>query len=81
MKPKFAKLTMLSSLALAAVLPIAASAMETSAVTDLNIRSGPANNYTVVGVILLGRWLSTRAQAKNSSAHFMVDTRASIRLK
>ncbi len=54
MKPKFAKLTMLSSLALVAVMPIAASALDTSAVTDLNIRSGPANNYTVVGVIPSG---------------------------
>ena len=54
MKPKFAKSTILSSLALVAGLPIAAAAMDTSAVTDLNIRSGPGNTYTVVGVIPSG---------------------------
>lgn len=51
MKTNFAKLAMVSSLALAAVLPVAAVAMDASAATDLNIRSGPANNYTVLGVI------------------------------
>ena len=54
MKPKFAKSTILSSLVLVAVLPIAAAAMDTSAVTDLNIRSGPGNTYAVVGVIPSG---------------------------
>ncbi len=51
MKTKFAKLTMVSSLALAAILPVSALAMDANAATDLNIRSGPANNYTVLGVI------------------------------
>ncbi len=51
MKTNFAKLAIVSSLALAAVLPVAAVAMDASAATDLNIRSGPANNYTVLGVI------------------------------
>ncbi|MFU8865832.1 MAG: DUF1236 domain-containing protein [Rhodobacterales bacterium] len=51
MKTNFAKLAMVSSLTLAAVMPGAAMAMDASAATDLNIRSGPASNYTVLGVI------------------------------
>lgn len=51
METKFAKFAMVSSLTLAAVLPVAATAMDASAATDLNIRSGPASNYTVLGVI------------------------------
>lgn len=51
METNFAKFAMVSSLTLAAVLPVAATAMDASAATDLNIRSGPASNYTVLGVI------------------------------
>lgn len=51
MKTNFAKLAMVSSLTLAAVMPVAAGAMDANAATDLNIRSGPASDYTVVGVI------------------------------
>tara|TARA_R110002012_G_scaffold290152_2_gene483648 strand:- start:7448 stop:8137 length:690 start_codon:yes stop_codon:yes gene_type:complete len=51
MKSKFAKLTMVSSLALVAIMPAAAMALDANAATDLNIRSGPANNFTVLGVI------------------------------
>ncbi|MGJ8546438.1 MAG: DUF1236 domain-containing protein [Sulfitobacter sp.] len=40
-----------SAIALVAALPVAASAMEASAVTDLNIRTGPGPQYDVVGVI------------------------------
>lgn len=54
MKTKFGKLTMVSALAFAAILPVSAMALDANAVTDLNIRSGPANNYTVVGVIPSG---------------------------
>jgi uncharacterized protein YraI len=54
MKTSFTKFTMVSSLALAAVLPVSAMAMDASAATDLNIRSGPANNFTIVGVIPSG---------------------------
>ncbi len=51
MSTKFAKLTMVSSLAFAAALPVSAMALDASAATDLNIRSGPANNFSVLGVI------------------------------
>ena len=51
MKTNYSKKAMASFLALAAVLPVSAMALDTSAATDLNIRSGPANNYTVLGVI------------------------------
>lgn len=51
MRTKFTKMTMVSSLAFAAVLPVSAMALDANAVTDLNIRSGPANNYSVLGVI------------------------------
>lgn len=51
MKIVLSKLAVVSSLALAAVLPVSAMAMEANAATDLNIRSGPANSHTVLGVI------------------------------
>ena len=48
---KFVKLGMVSALALSVVMPVAAQATDASAVTDLNIRSGPGPQYDVVGVI------------------------------
>jgi uncharacterized protein YraI len=50
----FAKLGTVSALALAISVPSIASAADASAVTDLNIRSGPANSYAISGVIPAG---------------------------
>lgn len=55
MRTKLAKMTMVSSLAFAAAFPVSAMALDASAATDLNIRSGPANNYSVLGVIPTGK--------------------------
>ncbi len=55
MRTKFTKLTMVSSLAFAAAFPVSAMALDANAATDLNIRSGPANNYSVLGVIPTGK--------------------------
>ena len=51
---KLAKLGLVSALALSVSLPMAAHATDASAITDLNVRSGPGPQYEVVGVIPAG---------------------------
>ena len=59
MKTRFNKLGMASVLALGTALPMGAMAAEVSATTDLNMRSGPGNNFTVVGTIPGGEMAET----------------------